>query len=236
MTQKPLTEPAPAPARKPLTEPAPTPRGNPLTEPAPAQQPGKPLTEPAPTPLPESRSMGGKLVCSIQPTSLPTLIATAGERASLRFLEFFAANIRNPHTRRAYSHARDGRFMSWCADNRVRSITAVQPRHVAARIEAQTREHAAPTAKLRLAALRHMFDWLVTGQVMPTNPGRLGARAVAYGEEGRTAVPSPEEARTLTDAIEGGRRWAYHASTRTTQLYDRRRAEVILMRSRGIRV
>jgi hypothetical protein len=32
---------------------------------------------------------------------VPTLIAVAGERASLRFLEFFAANIRNPHTRRA---------------------------------------------------------------------------------------------------------------------------------------
>ena len=25
----------------------------------------------------------------------------AGERAGIRFLEFFAANIRNPHTRRA---------------------------------------------------------------------------------------------------------------------------------------
>ena len=36
---------------------------------------------------------------------LPALIVAAGERASLRFLEFFAANIRNPHTRRAYSRA-----------------------------------------------------------------------------------------------------------------------------------
>ena len=35
-------------------------------------------------------------------TPLPVLVATAGERASMRFLEFFAANIRNPHTRRAY--------------------------------------------------------------------------------------------------------------------------------------
>jgi hypothetical protein len=38
--------------------------------------------------------------------------------------------------------------------NRVASITAVQPLHVAAWIEQQTREHAAPTAKLRLAATR----------------------------------------------------------------------------------
>ena len=33
---------------------------------------------------------------------LPELIAAAGERASMRFPEFFAANIRNPHTRTAY--------------------------------------------------------------------------------------------------------------------------------------
>ena len=30
--------------------------------------------------------------------------------------------------------------------------------------------HAAPTVKQRLAAIRHLFDWLVTGQVVPLNP------------------------------------------------------------------
>ena len=34
--------------------------------------------------------------------AIPTLVAAA-ECASVRFLEFFAANIRNPHTRRAYA-------------------------------------------------------------------------------------------------------------------------------------
>ena len=32
---------------------------------------------------------------------VPVLIAVAGDHTSIRFLEFFAANIRNPHTRRA---------------------------------------------------------------------------------------------------------------------------------------
>lgn len=36
---------------------------------------------------------------------VPILVAAAGGRASIRFLEFFAANIRNPHTRRAYYRA-----------------------------------------------------------------------------------------------------------------------------------
>ncbi len=35
----------------------------------------------------------------------PALVTALGERASYRFLEFFTANIRNPHTRRAYARA-----------------------------------------------------------------------------------------------------------------------------------
>jgi hypothetical protein len=37
--------------------------------------------------------------------TLPALVTAAGDRAEIRFLEFFAGQIRNPHTRRAYSRA-----------------------------------------------------------------------------------------------------------------------------------
>jgi hypothetical protein len=47
---------------------------------------------------------------------------------------------------------------------------AVQPVHVATWIETGTRELAAPSVKQRLAALCHLFDWLVNGQVVPVNP------------------------------------------------------------------
>jgi hypothetical protein len=94
----------------------------------------------------------------------PTLIAAAGERAQERFIEFFTANIRNRNTRRAYAQA-VSKFLAWCEDHRVRSITAVQPVHVAGYIEELTRARSAPTAKQRLAAIRHLFDWLVVGQV-----------------------------------------------------------------------
>src|SRR5580700_1341903 len=100
---------------------------------------------------------------------LPTLAAASGDRAGIRFLEFFAANIRNPHTRRAYYRAAD-EFLAWCASVGVPSIAAVQPVHVATWIEAATRELAAPSVKQRLAAIRHLFDWLVTGQVVAINP------------------------------------------------------------------
>jgi site-specific recombinase XerD len=96
----------------------------------------------------------------------------------MRFLEFFGANIRNPHTRRAYARAAE-EFRGWCASVGVRSIAAVQPVHVAIWIEAGTREMAAPSVKRRLAAIRHLFDWLMTGQVVAGQPGRVGARAAA---------------------------------------------------------
>jgi site-specific recombinase XerC len=131
---------------------------------------------------------------------VPALIATAGERASRRFLEFFAANIRNPHTRRAYSRA-VADFLAWCEDNGVPAITAVQPLHVASWIELQQKTHAAPTVKLRLAAIRHLFDWLVTGQVVPVNPAS-SVRGPAHSvKEGKTPVLDPSEARALIDSI-----------------------------------
>jgi site-specific recombinase XerD len=132
---------------------------------------------------------------------VPALIAAAGDSASYRFLEFFAANIRNPHTRRAYSRAVTD-FLAWCDDNQVRSITDVRSLHVATWIEQQTQARAAPTVKLQLAALRHLFNWLVNGQVMPMNPASSVRGPSHSPKVGRTAVLAPEEARALLDRIE----------------------------------
>jgi site-specific recombinase XerD len=137
----------------------------------------------------------------ISSPALPALVVAAGERASMRFLEFFAANIRNPHTRRAYYRAAE-EFLAWCVSAGVPSIAAVQPVHVATWIEASTRELAAPSVKQRLAALRHLFDWLVNGQVMPLNPAHTvrGPRHVVTS--GQTSVLDPAEARALLDSID----------------------------------
>lgn len=103
-------------------------------------------------------------------TTCPRLITAAGERAHRRFLEFFAANIRNRHTRRAYARA-VMEFLDWCEVTAgIVSIFDVQPLHVASWIEGKTRQVSAPTVKQQLAAVRHLFDWLVTGQVVSLNP------------------------------------------------------------------
>jgi site-specific recombinase XerC len=135
------------------------------------------------------------------PQSLPALVASAGERAGIRFLEFFASAIRNPHTRRAYARAA-GEFLAWCAGAGVTSITAVQPLHVAAWIERQTQTLSAPTVKQRLAAIRHLFDWLVTGQIVPHNPAASVRGPSHSARNGKTTVLEASEARQLLDSID----------------------------------
>jgi site-specific recombinase XerC len=132
---------------------------------------------------------------------LPALVIDAGERASGRFLEFFASTIRNPNTRRAYAHA-VGEFLTWCAQAGVVSITAVQPLHVVAWVELQTQTLSAPTVKQRLAAIRHLFDWLVIGQVVPHNPAASVRGPSHTARQGKTPVLDPTEARQLLDSID----------------------------------
>ncbi|WP_236552723.1 site-specific integrase [Belnapia sp. F-4-1] len=117
-------------------------------------------------------------------------------------LEFFAAVIRNPHTRRANSQA-VGAFLAWGeAEAGICSLAAVQGLHVAAWIELQTREHSAPTAKQRLTALRHLFDWLVTGQVLPTNPAASVHEPRHSALKSKTPVLDAAEVRQLLDSID----------------------------------
>jgi len=117
------------------------------------------------------------------------------------FLEFFAANIGNPHTRRAYCRAAEG-FLVWCVAAGVPSIAAVQPVHVATWIEASMRQLAPPSVKQRLAALRHLFDWLVNGEVVPLNPGHTVRGTWHVVTSGQTPVLDPAEVRALLDSID----------------------------------
>lgn len=132
---------------------------------------------------------------------LPALVTTAGDQAGMRFLEFFAAQIRNVHTRRAYSRA-VADFLTWCEEHQVLSIAAVKPLHVAMWVELQTHELAAPTVKQRLAAVRHLFDWLVTGQVVPINPAASVRGPAHVVRRGKTPVLEAAKARALLDSID----------------------------------
>jgi len=133
-------------------------------------------------------------------TFLPALIGREGKQAGLRFLEFFTVHIRNPNTRAAYGHAA-GAFLRWCEDRGIPELRQVQPVHVAAYIERLGRERSAPTVKQHLACIRMLFDWLVTGQVMPLNPAHAVRGPRHSVSKGATAVISSAEARELLDSM-----------------------------------
>lgn len=132
---------------------------------------------------------------------LPAIVAGADHATRERFFEFFAAAIRNPHTRRAYIRGTTD-FLAWCADRGVTEFGQIAPLHVAGWIEMLGQKASAPTVKQRLAGVRHLFDWLVVGQIVPTNPA-ASVRGPAHSvRRGKTPVLAPEEARRLLDAID----------------------------------
>jgi len=133
--------------------------------------------------------------------ALPAIVAAADADARERFLEFFASNIRNRHTRHAYLTAVQD-FLDWCEQAGVGSFRQVRPLHVAAWVEQQSQTHKAPTAKLRLAAIRHLFDWLVNGQVVPLNPAASVRGPTHVVRKGQTPMLEPKEARKLLDSID----------------------------------
>ena len=133
-------------------------------------------------------------------SGLPTVIAGAGQRAGLRFIEFFTAEIRNPNTRRAY-HRAVCDFFRWSEDFEL-ELERIGPVHVAAYVEKLQRELSRPSVKQALAAIRMVFDYLVLGQVVPVNPAAAVRGPKYTTKRGKTPVLSADEARHLLDSID----------------------------------
>jgi integrase/recombinase XerD len=138
---------------------------------------------------------------------LPAIVSAAGRKASFRFIEFFTANIRNPNTRVSYGRA-VREFCQWCEDQGF-GLEDLNPVLVAGYIELlgkpvnkNGRGYSKPSVKQHLAAIRMLFDYLVTGGILPMNPAG-SVRGPKYSiKRGKTPVLSAEEARQLLDSIE----------------------------------
>src|SRR6202034_3761376 len=130
---------------------------------------------------------------------VPALVAAAGEQAGWRYVEFFNANIRNPHPRRAYALA-CSRFFAWCEDRGL-TLATIRPFDVAAWVKELREKHSTPGVKQQLAAVRMLFDWLITCQVLPTNPAASVRGPKYVVATGKTPVLDGGEWRKLLDAI-----------------------------------
>jgi site-specific recombinase XerD len=130
---------------------------------------------------------------------VPALVASMGEQASWRYVDFFTANIRNQNTRRAYARAAS-RFFAWC-DDRHLTLATIRPFDVASWVEGLQQCHSPPGVKQQLAAVRMLFDWLITGQVVPNNPASAVRGPKYVVKTGKTPVLDGVQWRTLVDSI-----------------------------------
>jgi site-specific recombinase XerD len=133
--------------------------------------------------------------------AVPTIIAGAGDRPMLRFIDFFTACTRNSNTRAAYGVAVRG-FFAWLEINGLTELHAIGTHHVSAYIEMLRRSYSAPTVKQHLAAIRRLFDWLIAGQIIDQNPAApvRGPRYIV--KKGKTLVLDGNEVRKLIDSID----------------------------------
>ena len=145
-------------------------------------------------------SKAGMLGNPLLMANLPRLLSSAGDDAVTRFIEYFTAHIRNKHTRRAYFRNAT-RFLGWCEDRGIASLKQVKPVTVAAYIELLQDSHAKPTVKQHLATIRMLFDWLVTGQVIPVNPAHAVRGPKHVVARGKTPVLTADETKALFDSI-----------------------------------
>lgn len=154
----------------------------------------------------------------------PSVIAQAGPHASRAYIEFFAAQIRNPNTRAAYVRA-VSQFFEWCESKHLQ-LRNIGPFHVAVYIEelpkraeklhpfvgkasngrtfgstSKTGPLVAPSVKQHLAAIRMLFNWLVIQQVVPLNPAASVRGPKHVVRRGKTPVLSAGDARKLLDSI-----------------------------------
>lgn len=121
-------------------------------------------------------------------------------------LDFFLAELRNRHTRRAYARAVTD-LTVW-ASPRGRTLENITASDVAAWLHDLGQGRSRPTVKQRLAGVRRFFDYLVVRGVMRQNPA-LSVRGPAFSRtRGATPALGKDEVRRLlvsigTDTLKG---------------------------------
>lgn len=139
----------------------------------------------------------GKLAPA-QEQAIPDIVLRAGNAARFAWEEFFQAKIRSKHTRRAYLRSVT-RFMDWC-EARGLELPRVSPADVGKFIDSL--ELSVASKKQTLAAIRHLFDGMVTRHAVALNPA-LSVRGERYSVlEGKTPEITVKQARKLLQSID----------------------------------
>lgn len=129
------------------------------------------------------------------PLPLPILIERAGSNARARFVEFFTGTLRVPNTRMAYWHA-CAAFFEHCAAIGL-TLEVITSEHVSNYVGQLSQARAAQTVKQHVAAIRRMFEHLVTGQILSSNPAALVRSPKKASDQSATASLDDDQVRLL---------------------------------------
>ena len=133
-------------------------------------------------------------------TAARAFLIDAGDTATFAAEEFFAARLRNPHTRRAY--ARPVRiFLCWAADAG-RRLDQITPADAGLWLDLYGENRAIATQKLALTALRQFFDTLVARRAIPLNPFSSVRPPRSDAREGKTPEISVPQVRHLLASLD----------------------------------
>ena len=127
----------------------------------------------------------------------PGSVEQAGGNAHFAWEELFSAELRNPHTRRAYLHA-VRQFLEWCESHEL-ELRRITPGWVGSYYDQLSAS--IPTKKQHLSALRCFFDRLVLRHAVGLNPA-ASVRGERYQlVEGKTPEITVDQERALLKSI-----------------------------------
>jgi site-specific recombinase XerD len=93
------------------------------------------------------------------------------------------------------------KFHGWWEQRGLR-LDAIRPTTMAAYTEQLGAGMAKPSVKQHLAGVRQLFDYLVTGGILASNPAGAVRGPKYVVKRGKTPVPSADQARHLLDSID----------------------------------
>ncbi len=129
---------------------------------------------------------------------LPNAILRLGTQGQFAWEEFFAAQIRNKHTRSAYLHAVKA-FFTWIEPQEPQ-LARITPGMVGRYFDQM--RLSIPSKKLHMSAIRGFFDVLVLRHICMLNPA-LSVRTERYSvSEGKTPEITPQQARQLLESVD----------------------------------
>lgn len=136
-----------------------------------------------------------------RPLDLPVHLAGIEPRTGDVIAQFFAAELDNDRTRRAYK-AGAADFFRFVAPQMLAGLSAINALHISSWItDMKARGLAVPTIKQRLAGLRMLFGALAREQVIRFNPASVVKGPKHKVDRGKTPVIDAEEVERLLTSI-----------------------------------